>query len=104
MTSCGKKIAEKRIMTKSKLIESIADRNKIPKETVETVINNFIDEIKISLIQGDKVQLSGFGTFNLRDRAARNGRHPRTGEEIQVSAYKLPYFTAGKSFKAAVKS
>ena len=89
-------------MQKSELIESIAAWNKIPKTTVATVINAFLDEIKTTLIEGGEVQLIGFGTFKLRERAARKGTNPRTGEEIQVDAYKLPYFTAGKTLKEAV--
>lgn len=91
-------------MTKLELIESIAVWNKIPKATVATVINAFLDEIKTSMIEGGDIQLAGFGNFKVRERAARPGRNPRTGEEIQVDAYKIPYFTASKSFKAAVKS
>lgn len=91
-------------MTKAELIERIAIRNRISKATVATVIYDFLDQIKNSLIIGGDVQLPGFGKFSVRERAARPGRNPRTGEEIQITAYKIPYFTAGKLFKAAVKS
>lgn len=89
-------------MTRAELIERIAIRNKIPKPTVSTVIDAAIDEIKIALAGGGEVVLPGLGKFSVRERAARSGRNPRTGEEIQVDAYKIPYFTASKSFKAAV--
>ena len=89
-------------MTKSELIECISVWNKIPKKTVATVIDDFLEEIKTSLIEGGKVQLSGFGTFSVRKRAARTGRNPRTNEPIQLPASKLPCFKAGKSLKDAV--
>lgn len=89
-------------MTKTELIESIAVWNKIPKTTVATVINAFLDEIKTSLIEDGKVDIPGFGKFSVRERAACKGMNPRTGKPIDVPAYKLPYFTAGQSLKKAV--
>lgn len=91
-------------MQKSTLIESIAVRNKIPKKTVETVINAFLDEIKTSLIEGGKVQLMDFGTFSIKTRAAHNGRNPRTGESVQVPESKRVHFTNGKAFKEALNA
>lgn len=70
---------------------------------VEGVIDVAVGVIKSELINGGEVNISGFGKFSVRERAARSGRNPRTGEEIQVDDYKIPYFTASESFKAAVK-
>lgn len=89
-------------MTKSELIESISVWNKIPKKTVATVIDDFLEEIKTSLIEGDKVQLSRFGTFSVRKRVARTGRNPRTNEPIQLPESKRVHFTTGKALRDAV--
>ena len=92
-------------MTRAELIQAVA--RKLPNinaNDVDRVIHATIGTIKNELINGGEVVLPGFGKFSVRDRAAREGRNPRTGEEIQVDAYKIPYFTASKSFKTAVKS
>ena len=89
-------------MTKNELIESIAIWNKLPKSTVATVINAFLDEIQTTMIEGGEVNLLGFGKFSVKEHKPRTGRNPRTGEEIQIPATKLPHFTAGKSLKEAV--
>lgn len=91
-------------MTRAELIERIAIRNRISKATVATVIYDFLDQIKNSLIIGGDVQLPGFGKFSVRKRAARPGRNPRTGEPIEIPASKSPCFQAGRALKAAVKS
>ena len=90
-------------MTKTELIEKIAKDADISKTTAGTALNSLIDSIKKSLKKGDKVTLVGFGTFSVAKRKARVGRNPRTGEEIKIKASKAPKFTAGKSFKEAVK-
>ena len=89
-------------MNKSELIEAVAESADISKaaatRAVDTVINSIID----SLAKGDQVAIAGFGTFTVRERAARTGRNPRTGETINIAASKNPGFKAGKAFKDAV--
>ena len=70
---------------------------------VEGVIDVAVGVIKSELINGGEVNISGFGKFSVRERAARKGMNPRTGKPIDVPAYKLPYFTAGRAFKEAVR-
>jgi len=90
-------------MTKAELIEKIAKDADISKTTAGTALNSLIDGIKKSLKKGNKVTLIGFGTFSVATRKARTGRNPRTGEKIKIKASKAPKFTAGKSFKEAIK-
>ena len=89
-------------MNKSELIEAVAESADISKaaagRAVDTVVSSIID----SLANGGQVAIAGFGTFTVRDRAARVGRNPRTGEEIQIKASKNPGFKAGKAFKDAL--
>lgn len=90
-------------MTKAELIREVA--NKIPQVKavdVDRVIYATLDTIKRELSAGNEVQLLGFGKFSVRDRPAREGRNPRTGEPIEIPASKLPTFTAGRALKAAV--
>lgn len=89
-------------MTKSELIEAVALKCQTPRRDIERVITAAIDIIKAELAQGGKVQLIGFGTFSVHDRAERQGRNPRTGEVITLPASKLPVFKAGKTLKEAV--
>jgi DNA-binding protein HU-beta len=72
------------------------------KKDVEKVVNAFFSTIEGTLKSGDKVQLIGFGTFEVRDRQARKGRNPQTGEEISIPAARVPAFKAGKALKDAV--
>ena len=90
-------------MTRKELIEAVYFGGTIPKETVEKVCDRLFANIKRELIQGGEVNLLGFGKFSVKTRPAREGRNPRTGEPIQIPASKLPYFTAGKAFKEAVR-
>ena len=89
-------------MNKTELIEAVAESADISKaaagRAVDTMINSIID----TLAKGDSVAIAGFGTFTVRERAARTGRNPRTGEEIQIKASKNPGFKAGKAFKDAL--
>ncbi len=89
-------------MTRAELIVSVADKAKIDRKSAERAVAATFDTIKQALIEGDKVQVLGFGTFENRTRAARKGRNPRTGEEIDIKASSLPSFKAGKSLKEAV--
>ena len=89
-------------MNKQELIENIAESADITKAAAGRALDSMIDSITDSLKQGDSVVLVGFGTFSVRDRAARTGRNPQTGEEIQIKAAKVPAFKAGKALKDAV--
>jgi len=87
---------------KSELVAQLADANDLTKRQAEKVIDDFLDLISEELSKGEKVVLSGFGTFEVRTRVARSGRNPRTGEEINVPAQKTPAFKVGKILKDAV--
>ena len=89
-------------MNKSELISSIADKSDLTKADAGRALDATISAITDSLTNGEAVTLIGFGTFEVRDRAARAGRNPRTGETIQIKASKNPAFKAGKSLKEAV--
>ncbi len=73
------------------------------KKDASAAVQSVFDTIATALQSGDKVQLIGFGTFEVRERSARTGRNPQTGEEIQIAAGKVPAFKAGKELKEAVK-
>lgn len=90
-------------MNKQELIEKVAHRMGGTKKDAEAAINAFTEVVKDSLVEGRKVQLLGFGTFEVRNRAARKGRNPQTGEEIEIPASKTPAFKPGKALKDSVK-
>lgn len=89
-------------MNKAELVNAVAEKADLTKRDAERVINAVFDSIEGALAQGEKVQLVGFGTFEVRQRAARTGRNPKTGEEIDIPATKVPIFKAGKSLREAV--
>ena len=89
-------------MNKSDLIAAIAAKTGSTKKDAEATLNAFVDVVTESLVKGDKVQLVGFGSFEVRKRAARKGRNPRTKEEIKIPASKAPVFKAGKALKDLV--
>ncbi|MDN4620812.1 HU family DNA-binding protein [Paenibacillus sp. PsM32] len=89
-------------MNKTDLINNISTSSGLTKRDVETVLNGFLGEITDALTKGDKVQLIGFGTFETRKRAARTGRNPQTGEEINIAESNVPAFKAGNKLKEAV--
>ena len=89
-------------MNKSELIESIAKKAELSKKDAEAALNAFTDVVGKALKKGDKVQLVGFGTFEVAKRAARKGRNPQTGKEIKIAASKSPKFKAGKALKDLV--
>ncbi len=89
-------------MNKSELIAAIAAKTGETKKNAEASLNAFIDVVTGSLVKGDKVQLVGFGSFEVRKRAARKGRNPQTKEEIKIPASKAPVFKAGKALKELV--
>ncbi len=89
-------------MNKSELVSKVAEKSGLTKKDTERAINSFIEVVQESLAQGEPVVILGFGTFSVRDRAAREGRNPRTGEPIQIPAGKMPVFKPGKGLKDAV--
>ena len=89
-------------MNKADLIAAIAAKTGETKKSAEASVNAFVDVITESLVKGDKVQLVGFGSFDVRKRAARKGRNPQTKEEIKIPASKAPVFKAGKALKDLV--
>ena len=89
-------------MNKADLIAAIAAKTGETKKSSEASVNAFVDVITESLVEGDKVQLVGFGSFEVRKRAARKGRNPQTKEEIKIPASKAPVFKAGKALKDLV--
>ena len=89
-------------MNKGELIDKVAGSADLSKKDAAAAVDACFDEITSALIGGHKVQITGFGAFEVRDRAARVARNPRTGEEIKVPASKAPAFKAGKSLKDAV--
>ena len=89
-------------MNKSDLIAAIAAKTGETKKDAEATLNAFIEVVTESLAKGDKVQLVGFGSFEVRKRAARKGRNPQTKEEIKIPASKAPVFKAGKALKDLV--
>ena len=89
-------------MNKAELIAAVAAKTGDTKKAAEASINAFVEAVTESLKKGDKVQLVGFGSFEVRKRAARKGRHPQTKEEIKRPASKAPVFKAGKALKDLV--
>ena len=89
-------------MNKAELINAVAEKAELSKKDSEAAINAAIDVITAALGDGDKVQLVGFGAFEVKARAARIGRNPKTKESIEIPASKVPVFKAGKALKDAV--
>ncbi len=89
-------------MNKAELITSMSEKSGLTKKDAEAAVKAFVESVQEALEGGDKVQLVGFGTFETRERAAREGRNPRTKETIQIPASKAPVFKAGKEFKERV--
>ncbi|WP_256213542.1 MULTISPECIES: HU family DNA-binding protein [Pseudoalteromonas] len=90
------------IVNKSQLIDQIAADADISKAAAGRALDSFIEAVSGALKDGDSVALVGFGTFSVRERAARSGRNPQTGEAIQIAAANIPSFKAGKALKDAV--
>lgn len=89
-------------MNKVELIAAVAEKAGLTKKDAEKAVAAVVDSIEGALVNGDKVQLIGFGTFEVRERAARVGRNPQTKEEITIAASKQPVFKAGQALKKAV--
>ena len=91
-------------MNKSDLVAAMAAKTGDTKKGAEETLNAFVDVVTEALVKGDKVQLVGFGSFEVRKRAARKGRNPQTKEEIKIPASKAPVFKAGKALKDLVNN
>ncbi len=89
-------------MNKTEIIEAMADAADISKAAAGRALDGLVEAIVSSMKQGEQVSLVGFGTFSVRERAAREGRNPQTGETIQIKASKIPSFKAGKGLKDAL--
>ena len=89
-------------MNKAELIAKISEESKLTKKAAETALDAFVTSVEEALKNGEKVQLVGFGSFEVRKRAARKGRNPQTKEEIKIPASKAPVFKAGKALKDLV--
>ena len=91
-------------MNKSDLVAAMAAKTGDTKKSTEETLNAFVDVVTDALVKGEKVQLVGFGSFEVRKRAARKGRNPQTKEEIKIPASKAPVFKAGKALKELVNN
>jgi len=92
-------------MTKSELIARLAEANPhLYQRDVERIVNTVFEEITAALVNGDRVELRGFGAFSIKERAARMGRNPRTGEAVRVDSKLIPYFKTGKLLREKLNS
>lgn len=91
-------------MTKADLVDEVSRASELSKKDSEVIVQTVLDSIIESLKSGEKVELRGFGSFRLRDRASRQGRNPKTGEKVFVPAKRVPYFKPGKDLKELINS
>lgn len=91
-------------MNKTELVAAVAEQAELSKKDAEKALKAFVDVVTDELKKGDKVQLVGFGTFEVSERAAREGRNPQTGETMKIEASKAPKFKAGKALKDMVNA
>ena len=91
-------------MTKAELVTMVAEKADLTKKDAEKAISAVVDSISETLAKGEKIQLVGFGTFEVAERAARTGKNPQTGEAIKIPASKAPKFKAGKALKDVVNT
>lgn len=97
-----KTLKEATVVNKTELVANVAETAGLTKKDAEKAVNALFTTVQQALIEGDKIQIIGFGTFEVKERAARTGRNPRTGEDIKIPASKNPVFKAGKALKDAV--
>ncbi|MTD30068.1 HU family DNA-binding protein [Planomicrobium sp. YIM 101495] len=90
-------------MNKTELVNAVAEAAELSRKDASKAVDAAFDAIQDALTKGEKVQLIGFGNFEVRERAARKGRNPQTGAEIEIAASKVPAFKPGKALKDAVK-
>ncbi|MDP4093065.1 MAG: HU family DNA-binding protein [Bacillota bacterium] len=86
-------------MNKADLVTSMAEKGALSKKDAEKALNAFLDSVEDALVKGDKIQIVGFGSFEVRERAARKGRNPQTKKEIDIPASNTPIFKVGKALK-----
>ena len=91
-------------MTKSELIETVANKLKLPKGKAELIVNCVFDSMEASLKRGERIEIRGFGSFEIRNYKAYEGRNPRTGAKVQVRPKRLPFFKVGKELKERVNA
>jgi len=91
-------------MNKTELVSAIAEKANLKKGQAEAALNAFVSTVEETLKNGEKIQLIGFGSFEVRERAERKGKNPQTGEEITIAAAKVPAFKVGKALKDAIKN
>lgn len=91
-------------MNKTELIEAMAEKTGFTKKNAEVALNAFIETVSEELVKGEKISLVGFGTFEVSERAAREGRNPQTGETMKIAASKAPKFKAGKALKDMINA
>ena len=89
-------------MNKTELVNAMAEKAEISKKDAEAALKAFTEVVEEELTKGEKIQIVGFGTFEVSERAARTGRNPQTGEEMTIAASKSPKFKAGKALKDAL--
>ena len=89
-------------MNKAELISKVAEKTDLTKKDAEKAVSAVLASIEEAMTKGEKVQLVGFGTFEIRERAARKGRNPQTGAEISIAAARVPVFKAGKALRDSV--
>ena len=95
-------LKEDATLNKQELVANVAEQASLTKKDAEKAVNAVFEAIKSALSEGDRIQLIGFGTFEVKDRKARKGRNPQTGKEIEIAASKMPVFKAGKALKDSV--
>ena len=91
-------------MTKAELVEEVAGMTQLTKKHAEIIVNTVFESIVESLRDGSKIELRGFGSFRVRNRGARIGRNPKTGDQVDVPAKRIPYFKPGKQLKVLLNS
>lgn len=91
-------------MNKTELVAAVAEKAELSKKDAEAAVKAFTDAVSDALVKGEKIQLVGFGTFEVSERAAREGRNPKTGETMKIEASKTPKFKAGKALKDMVNA
>ncbi len=91
-------------MTKAELVEEVSKASELTKKHSEVIVNTVFHSIIGALKQGEKIELRGFGSFRIRQRGSRKGRNPKTGEQVDVPAQKIPYFKPGKELKELINS
>lgn len=91
-------------MNKSELIKALAEQKKIHVDESTKIVTAFVDAIKEALVRGDRVEIRGFGSFKIKDYEGYTGRNPKTGDVVQVSPKKLPFFRPGKELKEYINS